>query len=80
VAAWFQAIQDAGLKAVLRPGPYVCAERDWAGIPGWLSQVSGLKIRSNNQPFLNLTLKYLAKVGEQLAPLLITNGRPILMV
>ena len=80
VAAWFQAIQDAGLKAVLRPGPYVCAERDWGGIPGWLSQVPGLKIRSNNQPFLDLAAKYLARVGEQLAPLLITNRGPILMV
>ncbi|KAM7202682.1 Glycosyl hydrolases family 35 domain containing protein [Rhypophila sp. PSN 637] len=80
VAAWFKAIQDAGLKAVLRPGPYVCAERDWGGIPGWLSPVQGLKIRSNNQPFLELSAKYLAKVGEQLAPLLITNGGPILMV
>jgi hypothetical protein len=80
VAAWFKAIQDAGLKAVLRPGPYVCAERDWGGIPGWVSQVPGVKIRSNNQPFLEKTAKYLARVGEQLRTLLITNDGPILMV
>jgi len=36
IAAWFQEVQTAGMKAVLRPGPYVCAERDWGGMPGWL--------------------------------------------
>jgi hypothetical protein len=80
LAAWFQEVEKAGLKAVLRPGPYVCAERDWGGMPGWLSQVSGLKHRSNNQPFLDATAKYLAKVGTQVQAHLITNGGSILMV
>jgi hypothetical protein len=80
IAAWHQEVQKAGLKAVLRPGPYVCAERDWGGLPGWLSQISGMKIRSNNQPFLTATSNYLAQVGAQLKPYLITNGGPILMV
>jgi beta-galactosidase GanA len=80
IVAWHEEIKKAGLKAILRPGPYVCAERDWGGLPGWLSQISGMKIRSNNQPFLNATSNYLAKVGAQLQPYLITNGGPILMV
>ncbi|KAH7304244.1 glycosyl hydrolases family 35-domain-containing protein [Stachybotrys elegans] len=80
IVAWHQEVQKAGLKAILRPGPYVCAERDWGGLPGWLSQISGMRIRSNNAPFLNATSAYLAKVGEQLRPYLITNGGPILMV
>ncbi|EAQ89046.1 hypothetical protein CHGG_05665 [Chaetomium globosum CBS 148.51] len=80
VAAWHQAIKDAGMKAVLRPGPYVCAERDWGGLPGWLSQIPNMKIRSNNAPFLNASAKYLAKVGEQLRDYLVTNDGPILLV
>lgn len=80
VAAWFREIQKAGMKGVLRPGPYVCAERDLGGMPGWLSQISGMKHRSNNKPFLEATNNYLAKVGAQLQPLLISNGGPILMV
>lgn len=80
VKAWFEEIQKAGLKGVLRPGPYVCAERDLGGMPGWLSQISGMKHRSNNQPFLDATNKYLAKVGAQVQSLLISNGGPILMV
>ncbi|OAG03345.1 uncharacterized protein CC84DRAFT_1251639 [Paraphaeosphaeria sporulosa] len=80
LAAWFQEVDKAGMKAILRPGPYVCAERDWGGLPGWLATRSGMKIRSNNQPFLDASNKYLAKVAAQLQPLLITNGGPILMV
>jgi beta-galactosidase GanA len=80
IAAWFQEVEKAGMKAILRPGPYVCAERDWGGLPGWLATRSGMKIRSNNQPFLEASSKYLAKVAAQLQPLLITNGGPILMI
>ena len=80
VAAWHQAIQDAGLKAVLRPGPYVCAERDWGGLPGWLNSISGMKIRNNNQPFLTASANYLNKVGAQLSKYLVTNNGPILLV
>jgi hypothetical protein len=39
-----------------------------------------MRIRSNNQPFLDASAKYLARVGEQLRPFLITNDGPILMV
>jgi beta-galactosidase GanA len=35
---------------------------------------------TNNEPFLKATNTYLGKVGEQLKPLLISNGGPILMV
>ncbi|KAK7991707.1 glycoside hydrolase family 35 protein [Apiospora saccharicola] len=64
-----------GLKAVLRPGPYVCAERDWGGLPGWVSQLSGVQIRSNNAPFLNATSKYMAQVGAQ--DWVVSNGNHI---
>jgi len=80
IAAWFQEIQNAGMKAVLRPGTYICGERDWSGLPGWLTQISGMKIRSNNSPFLTASGNYLAKVGAQLHGALNSNGGPILMV
>ncbi|CZT13635.1 uncharacterized protein RAG0_17128 [Rhynchosporium agropyri] len=80
IAAWFREIQNAGMKAVLRPGPYICGERDWGGLPGWLTQIPGLKIRSNNAPFLTATGKYFAQLGSRLQSALITSGGPILMV
>jgi beta-galactosidase GanA len=39
IATWYATVKDVGLHAVLRPGPYVCGEREWGGFPSWLAQV-----------------------------------------
>lgn len=80
IAAWYQLIKDNGLHGVLRPGSYICGERDWGGLPSWLSEVEGMTVRANNQPFLDYSGKYLASVAKELDPLLVNNGGPILMV
>ncbi|KAL2860994.1 glycoside hydrolase family 35 protein [Aspergillus lucknowensis] len=80
IAAWYEAIQEAELWAVLRPGPYVCGEREWGGLPAWLSQIPDMEVRANNEPFLDASRSYLNALGEKLAPYLVTQGGPILMV
>ena len=37
-------MQEVGLKVLLRPGPYICAEWDNGGFPHWFasSKASGL--------------------------------------
>ncbi|GAM43980.1 hypothetical protein TCE0_060f19230 [Talaromyces pinophilus] len=77
---WFQTVQDVGLKAVLRAGPYVCGERDWGGMPAWLSQISGLVVRANNQPFLTTVSNYMQRLAQELHNQQTTQGGPILMV
>lgn len=80
IAAWYQAIEDNGLYGVLRPGSYICGERDWGGLPSWLSQISDMTVRANNEKFLEYSGMYLAHVGKKLESLLVNNGGPILMV
>ncbi|KAJ4163996.1 hypothetical protein LMH87_005689 [Akanthomyces muscarius] len=79
VAKFFRLAQDEGLKVVLRPGPYICGERDWGGFPAWLSQVPGMAVRQNNGPFLDAAKTYLDRVGKEVGQLQITQGGPILM-
>lgn len=79
VAKFFRLAQDEGLKVVLRPGPYICGERDWGGFPAWLSQVPGMAVRENNGPFLDAVKAYLDRVGKEVGQLQITHGGPILM-
>ncbi|OAQ98074.1 hypothetical protein LLEC1_02317 [Akanthomyces lecanii] len=79
VAEFFRLAQDEGLKVVLRPGPYICGERDWGGFPAWLSQVPGMVVRHNNGPFLDAAKTYLDRVGKEVGQLQITQGGPILM-
>lgn len=80
IAKYFQLAQEEGLHVVLRPGPYICGEREWGGFPYWLSTVPDLVVRSYNEPYLNLSKIYLERLAEILRPLQVTEGGPLLMV
>ena len=54
------------LKVLIRPGPYVCAEWDFGGLPARLLSINGLVIRANNNLFLDEVKIYF----ESLAPIL----------
>jgi beta-galactosidase len=81
VAAFVKLIQDNGMYAIVRPGPYACAEWDMGGLPWWLLKKTDIKVRTKDDAyFMERCAKYLKEVGKQLAPLQIQNGGPILMV
>jgi len=80
VAAYLRAAQEEGVWVLLRPGPYICTEWDFGGLPSWLLSTPDLKVRTTDPRFLRAAAKYMQRVGEQLAPLQITRGGPIIMV
>jgi hypothetical protein len=41
-------IEDAGLYLIARPGPYICAEIDAGGLPGWLLAKKNVTLRCRN--------------------------------
>ncbi|KAK4265543.1 hypothetical protein QN277_026580 [Acacia crassicarpa] len=44
-------VHEAGLYAILRIGPFVCAEWNFGGFPVWLKYVRGISFRTDNEPF-----------------------------
>lgn len=80
IARYFEIAQEEGLSVVLRPGPYICGERDWGGFPSWLSTVPGLTVRTYNEPYLNYSTRYLQRLAADLQHLQVTKGGPLLMV
>jgi beta-galactosidase len=72
--------QVEGLKVILRPGPYSCAEWDLGGLPPWLLKDAGIPLRTRDPRFLQACNRYLQEVGKQLAPLQIRRGGPIILV
>lgn len=44
--------QKHQMMVLFRPGPYVCAEWDFGGMPARLLSIDGLVIRANNPQFL----------------------------
>src|SRR5438445_7640661 len=68
-----------GLYVIVRPGPYICTEWDFGGIPAWLLKTPGLLVRTSDRRFLDAARRYMSEVGKQLAPLQITHGGNIIM-
>ncbi|XP_064966420.1 beta-galactosidase 13-like [Musa acuminata AAA Group] len=75
-------VQNAGLYAILRIGPYVCAEWNYGGLPVWLYKIPGMQTRTDNQPWKdemqNFTTLIVDKVKEE--RLLATQGGPIILL
>ena len=80
VAAFVREAQAAGLRVILRPGPYACAEWDFGGLPAWLLAKPDLRVRCSDPYFTDAAKRYLLEVGKQLAPLQSTHGGPIILV
>lgn len=80
IAEFIREAQQEGLFVILRPGPYVCAEWDFGGLPAWLLHEPGMVVRSANPAFMAATTRWFDRLGKELAPLQSGNGGPILAV
>ena len=80
VAAFCRLAQKNGMYVIVRPGPYVCAEWEMGGLPWWLLKKKDIRLREQDPYFMERVKIFEQKVGEQLAPLTIQNGGPIIMV
>ncbi|NID12818.1 glycoside hydrolase family 35 protein [Fibrivirga algicola] len=80
LAEFVKTAQQEGLFVILRPGPYACAEWEFGGYPWWLQQNKDLVIRTNNQPFLDSCRVYINKLAEQVKPLQVGRGGPVILV
>ncbi|HET7814288.1 MAG TPA: beta-galactosidase family protein, partial [Candidatus Baltobacteraceae bacterium] len=78
--AYLQTAHEEGLHVILRPGPYVCAEWDFGGIPPWLLADPQTQCRTNDPRFMEPAKRWLARLGQEIAPLQSPLGGPIVAV
>ncbi|GAA2234954.1 beta-galactosidase [Promicromonospora sukumoe] len=69
-----------GLHAIVRPGPYICAEWDGGGLPGWLFADPAVGVRRHEPRFLAAIGTYFANLLPLVAERQVTRGGPVLMV
>jgi beta-galactosidase len=79
VAEFVREAQQEGLYVILRPGPYVCAEWEFGGYPAWLLKDPVIIVRSRDPRFMGPATRWIARLGQELAPLQIGNGGPIIL-
>jgi beta-galactosidase len=78
--AWLTTVQECGMYADVRPGPYVCAEWENGGIPAWLCDKPGMQLRVNDPQYLSYVDKFESKVFDIIAKHQIQKGGNVLMV
>lgn len=80
LAEFIRIAQQEGLWVILRPGPYVCAEWDFGGLPSYLLKAPKMIVRGNDPRYLAAAQGYIRAMAKEVRPLLVTHGGPILMV
>jgi len=80
VARFVRLAQQEGLWVLLRPGPYVCAEWDFGGIPVYLLRYPDLKVRCMNPQYMRAAERYIRRLAAVVRPLMVASGGPITMI
>jgi beta-galactosidase len=80
VATFIRYAQAEGLDVILRPGPYVCAEWDFGGLPAWLLREGDIRVRTTDERFMAPVRRWFTRLSEELAALQRANGGPIVAV
>ncbi len=71
---------ELGLYVILRPSPYICAEWEFGGLPGWLLATEGMRVRANYKPFLDCVENWYDALFKVISPLQINYGGPVIMM
>ncbi|MFG2331265.1 beta-galactosidase family protein [Streptomyces sp. NPDC048604] len=77
---FLDAAARAGLWAIVRPGPYICAEWENGGLPHWLTGPLGRRVRTDDPQFLGPVADWFRRLLPQVAERQIDRGGPVVLV
>ncbi|MGW3116273.1 glycoside hydrolase family 35 protein [Streptomyces sp. NPDC001107] len=77
---FLDAAREAGLWAIVRPGPYICAEWENGGLPHWLTGELGTRARTRDERFLSHLERWFGVLLPQVVDRQIDRGGPVIMV
>lgn len=72
--------EELGLYVILRPGPYICAEWEFGGLPGWLLADERMRVRTREGEYLSYVKRYFEHLMPYVIPHLQTNGGNIILM
>lgn len=78
LAAFVRLAGSLGLHVIVRPGPYICAEWEFGGLPAWLLADPEMALRCVYPPYLDAVARFLDALLPQLLPLQAGQGGPVI--
>jgi hypothetical protein len=80
-ARFIRICREEGMWVYLRPGPYICGEWDFGGLPPYLLRHPRIRVRDRHDPdYMEAVRRYIATIAPVVRPLLAGNGGPVLML
>ncbi|MFI0230570.1 beta-galactosidase family protein [Streptomyces sp. NPDC017086] len=80
VGRFLDAVHAAGLWAIVRPGPYICAEWENGGLPAWLTGGPGVRVRTRDERYLGRVRSWFRRLLREIVPRQLGRGGPVIMV
>lgn len=80
LARFLDLVHAEGMHAIVRPGPYICAEWTDGGLPVWLTADQTMALRTNDPAYLAAVSEYLESVYAIVNPRQIQHGGPVILV
>ena len=77
---FLDAAREAGLWAIVRPGPYICGEWENGGLPHWLTGELGTCARTRDERYLEHVRRWFGRLMQEVVPRQIDRGGPVIMV
>ncbi|MGQ4387386.1 glycoside hydrolase family 35 protein [Streptomyces sp. SAS_270] len=77
---FLDAAREAGLWAIVRPGPYICAEWENGGLPHWLTGEPGARVRTREERYLAHVERWFGRLLKEIVPRQLDRGGPVIMV
>lgn len=78
---FIQIAEEEDLHVILRPGPYICAERDMGGFPYWLlRKYPKVQLRTYDTDYLREVEKWYGVLMPRIQKHLYGRGGPVIMV
>ncbi|MFJ4962078.1 beta-galactosidase family protein [Streptomyces sp. NPDC088729] len=77
---FLDAVGRAGLLAIVRPGPYICAEWENGGLPVWVTGRFGRRVRTRDAEYLAAVERWFRELMPQVVRRQVDRGGPVVMV
>lgn len=75
---FLETAKKVGLYAIVRPGPYICAEWDFGGLPSWLLKDKNLRIRCMYKPYTDAVESFYKELFRRIDRMQYSNGGNII--